>query len=126
VVQAALVTLVAIPFGFQLYPVHVLAGLLLLCYFSHPMSTLLALRSLAILWLATLPGRSFAVHVRRLLPSLVEEFADRHSAVEIRGCADAILARYNDAPVRSYTTILATRQARDCLREDTCASLSTT
>ena len=26
------------------------------------------------------------------------------------------LARYDDAPVRSYTTILATRQARDCLR----------
>jgi ABC-2 type transport system permease protein len=34
VVQAALVTLVAIPFGFQLYPLHVLAGLLLLGVFG--------------------------------------------------------------------------------------------
>jgi arsenate reductase len=66
------------------------------------------------------------LRLAKMLPSLVEEFADRHSAAEIRGCADAILARYDDAPVRSYTTILATRQARDCLREDTCAALSTT
>ena len=34
VVQAALVTLVAIPFGFVLYPVHVLVGLLLLGVFG--------------------------------------------------------------------------------------------
>jgi ABC-2 type transport system permease protein len=34
VVQAALVTLVAIPFGFKLYPVHVLVGLLLLGVFG--------------------------------------------------------------------------------------------
>jgi ABC-2 type transport system permease protein len=34
VVQAALVTLVSIPFGFTLYPVHVLAGLLLLGVFG--------------------------------------------------------------------------------------------
>ena len=34
VVQAALVTLVAVPFGFKLYPLHVLAGLLLLGVFG--------------------------------------------------------------------------------------------
>ena len=34
VVQAALVTLVSIPFGFKLYPLHVLAGLLLLGVFG--------------------------------------------------------------------------------------------
>ena len=34
VVQAALVVLVSIPFGFKLYPVHVLAGLLLLGVFG--------------------------------------------------------------------------------------------
>ena len=34
VVQAALVTLVSIPFGFKLYPIHVLAGLLLLGVFG--------------------------------------------------------------------------------------------
>jgi ABC-2 type transport system permease protein len=33
-VQAALVTLVSIPFGFKLYPIHVLAGLLLLGVFG--------------------------------------------------------------------------------------------
>lgn len=34
VVQAALITLVAVPFGFRLYPLHVLAGLLLLGVFG--------------------------------------------------------------------------------------------
>ena len=34
IVQAALVVLVSIPFGFKLYPVHVLAGLLLLGVFG--------------------------------------------------------------------------------------------
>ena len=34
IVQAALVTLVSIPFGFKLYPIHVLAGLLLLGVFG--------------------------------------------------------------------------------------------
>src|SRR4051794_7002210 len=34
VVQAALITVVAIPFGYTLYPVHVLAGLLLLGVFG--------------------------------------------------------------------------------------------
>ena len=66
------------------------------------------------------------LRLAKILPPLIEEFADQHSAEEIRACADAILTRYDDAPIRSYTTILATRQARDCLREDTCAALSTT
>ena len=34
VVQAAIVTLVAVPFGFALYPLHVLAGLVLLGIFG--------------------------------------------------------------------------------------------
>ena len=63
------------------------------------------------------------LRLAKLLAPLVEEFAAQHSAEEIRGCADAILDRYDDAPVRSYTTILATRQARECLREDTCDAL---
>src|SRR5664279_2420637 len=36
------------------------------------------------------------LRLRRLLPSLVEEFAETHSAEEIRACADAVLARYDD------------------------------
>ena len=47
--------------------IAVMAGLLLLCYFSHPMSTVLAIGSIGILWLATLPGRPFAIHARPLL-----------------------------------------------------------
>jgi hypothetical protein len=58
------------------------------------------------------------------VPPLAEEFAGRRGDDEIRACADAILARYDDVPVRSFTTILATRQARECLREDTCSALT--
>lgn len=50
--------------------VAIVASLLLVCYFSHPMSTILAIGSLGILWLATLPGRPFALHVRHLLALL--------------------------------------------------------
>lgn len=59
-----------------------------------------------------------------ILPVLAEEFAGRRTDEEIRACADAILCRYDDVPVRSYTTILATRQARECLRADVCDVLS--
>jgi arsenate reductase len=59
-----------------------------------------------------------------ILPALAEEFAGRRSEEEIRACADAILTRYDDVPVRSFTTILATRQARECLAEDVCNALS--
>jgi arsenate reductase len=59
-----------------------------------------------------------------ILPVLAEEFAGRRTDEEIRACADAILCRYDDVPVRSYTTILAARQARECLRADVCDVLS--
>jgi arsenate reductase len=59
-----------------------------------------------------------------ILPALAEEFAGRRSEEKIRACADAILTRYDDVPVRSFTTILATRQARECLAEDVCNALS--
>jgi hypothetical protein len=35
-------------------------------------------------------------------------------------CADAILAHYDEAPVRSYVSTLALRHIRECLRQDTC------
>jgi low molecular weight phosphotyrosine protein phosphatase len=44
----------------------------------------------------------------------------------IRACADAILTRYDDVPVRSYVLTLAHRQTRDCLAADTCDALAIT
>jgi arsenate reductase (thioredoxin) len=64
------------------------------------------------------------LRLARILPELVAEFAGRRTDEEIRACADAILARYDDVPVRSYVTALATRQARECLRAETCEALS--
>jgi hypothetical protein len=46
-----------------------------------------------------------------ILPGLAAEFAGRRSDEEIRACADAILERYDDVPVRSYITTLVARQA---------------
>lgn len=47
-----------------------IAALLLLCYFSHVMPALLATGSIALLWLATIPGRRVGVHVRHLIALL--------------------------------------------------------
>jgi arsenate reductase (thioredoxin) len=66
------------------------------------------------------------LRLTKIVPALAEEFAGRRTDEEIRACADAILTRYDDAPIRSFTTILATRQARECLREETCSALSAT
>jgi hypothetical protein len=43
------------------------AGLLLLCYFSHPMSTTLAIGEIGLLWLLTLRGRLVWTHARHLV-----------------------------------------------------------
>jgi arsenate reductase len=59
----------------------------------------------------------------QMLPELAEEFESRHSAEDIRACADAILARYDDVPVRSYVATLAMRETRECLRKETCDAL---
>jgi len=59
----------------------------------------------------------------QMLPELAEEFESRHSAEDIRTCADAILARFDDVPVRSYVSTLALRETRECLRKDTCDAL---
>jgi hypothetical protein len=52
------------------HTIAIVAGLLLLCYFSHPMSTILAIGSLGVLWLATLPGRRITVHSRHSIAIL--------------------------------------------------------
>jgi arsenate reductase len=64
------------------------------------------------------------LRLERLLPGLAEEFGSTRSADEIRACADAILAEYDDVPVRSLILTLADRRIRKCLREDECAALA--
>jgi arsenate reductase len=56
------------------------------------------------------------VRLQRLLPDLVEEFGDVRSDAEIRAVADAVLADYQDAPVRSFVMSIANRRAREHLR----------
>jgi len=66
-------------------------------------------------------------HQRRLaalLPHLDEQFAGRRSPGEIRGCADAVLARFDDVPIRSHVLTLAHRQTCECLRRETCDVLA--
>ena len=63
--------------------------------------------------------------LERLLPNLISEFADTRPPEVIRGCADRILAEYDDVPIRSHILTIAQKQTRDCLRQDTCAVLQT-
>lgn len=64
------------------------------------------------------------IRLARLLPDLIGEFSEQHSADEIRACADAILSDYQDAPVRSFVMSIANRRARECLRAEVCEPLS--
>jgi len=64
------------------------------------------------------------LRLERLLPGLVEEFGSTRSSDEIRACADAVLADYDEVPVRSLILTLAHRRIRECLREDECAPLT--
>lgn len=47
--------------------VGLIAALLLLCYFSHAMVAGLAIGSIGLLWLLTIPGRRLRIHARHLL-----------------------------------------------------------
>ena len=60
-----------------------------------------------------------------LLPDLVREFEGIRSEGEIRACADAILADYEEVPVRSFVMTIAHRRARQCLAAETCEALAT-
>jgi hypothetical protein len=64
------------------------------------------------------------IRLERLLPNLVEEFEGTRSPDVIRGCADAILAEFDGAPVRSFVLTLADKRTRECLREEHCAVLA--
>ena len=59
----------------------------------------------------------------RLLPSLIDEFGEVREPQEIRACADAVLCRYDDVPIRSHILTFAHRRATTCLREQTCSEL---
>jgi arsenate reductase (thioredoxin) len=67
-----------------------------------------------------------SAHNRRLaqiLPRLVEGFEGRKEPEQIRACADAVLSRYDEAPVRSFMLTLADRATRECLQADACYEL---
>jgi arsenate reductase len=64
------------------------------------------------------------LRLRRLLPDLVKEFDGLRSDDEIRACADAILADYDEAPVRSFVMTLAHRRTRECLAAERCEALA--
>jgi arsenate reductase len=64
------------------------------------------------------------LRLRHLLPKLAGEFEGARSPEEIRACADAVLSRYDDAAVRSYTQVLAYRRTRECLQQDACDVLA--
>ncbi len=60
----------------------------------------------------------------QVLPPLAREFEGRRSDAEIRECADAVLARFDDASVRTHVVTLAVRQTRECLTRDHCDALA--
>ena len=62
--------------------------------------------------------------LRQLLPQLMHEFEGSHEPQKIRACADEVLRRYDDVPVRSFVVALAHREARELLRERTPALLA--
>ena len=64
------------------------------------------------------------LRLERLLPDLAREFAGMRSDGEIRACADAILAEYAEAPVRSFVMTIAHSKARECLRAETCDAMT--
>jgi hypothetical protein len=66
---------------------------------------------------------SHRIRLQRLLPQLVEEFEGERDPALIRACADAVLQRHAEAPVRSFVLTLAYREARECLREENCVLL---
>ena len=64
------------------------------------------------------------LRLQRLLPDLAQEFEGVRSDAEIRACADAILADYQVAPVRSFVMSIAHRRTRDCQRAEHCDALA--
>ncbi len=70
-----------------------------------------------------LDATSHRWRLQKLLPQLVEEFGERREPEVIRGCADRILDKYDDVPIRTHVLTLAHKQARECLRQPECGVL---
>ena len=66
------------------------------------------------------------LRLQALLRQLGNEFCDTHEAEEIRACADAVLSKFDDAPIRSHVQTLAYCQTRDGLRRESCDVLAVT
>jgi arsenate reductase (thioredoxin) len=64
------------------------------------------------------------LRLAQMLPGLDEQFAGQRSPDEIRACADAVLARYDEVPIRSHILTVAHRQTCECLRQETCDVLA--
>jgi protein-tyrosine-phosphatase len=64
------------------------------------------------------------LRLAQVLPPLAREFDGRRSDAEIRECADAVLTRFDDAPVRTHIVALAVRQTRECLQRDHCDAVA--
>ena len=71
----------------------------------------------------TAPPTSFAW--RGCCPTSSASSKGIRSEGEIRACADAILAEYQEAPVRSFVMTIAHRRARECLAAEMCEALAT-
>jgi arsenate reductase (thioredoxin) len=64
------------------------------------------------------------LRLAQLLPGLDEQFAGQHSPDAIRACADAVLSRYDEVPIRSHILTVAHRQTCECLKQETCDVLA--
>lgn len=60
-----------------------------------------------------------------LVTMLDGEFGATKPATEIRACAEVVLDGFSDARIRSHVLALAYRQARECLRRETCDLIAT-
>ena len=60
----------------------------------------------------------------RLLPRLDREFGPVRTQEDIRACADAVLADFDDVPIRTFVLTLAERRATKCLRAEECYELA--
>jgi len=66
------------------------------------------------------------LRLAQMLPALAREFEVQRSDGEIRACADAVLSRYDEVPVRTHIAALALRQTRECLRREHCDAIADT
>ncbi|MGD9734909.1 MAG: arsenate reductase ArsC [Solirubrobacterales bacterium] len=64
------------------------------------------------------------MRLARILPSLDREFGGSRDPEMIRACADAILSRYDDVPIRTHIVTLAQRKITECLRAERCDALA--